>query len=644
MKNWKLRTKLSVGFAVVLGFTLVVGVAGFMALGNMVKASDIYRDLNQAQNLFSDVKPHIADFLLNSHSAGRQAQNAAGDEAKAQLASCRAFLSKIVENPTLSEEIKAGLDVVRQSVETYASNFSQYAALEETKVALSEERRSLFKGYADLIASGAFRTEDMTMLESVYHTGVRAYFERPTKQMRAQIETDLTRLKESIEKWGSLVESSEELVEVHTQIAARLAAIEQVLSQFYTLESGQDELMDRMKATEAQITTASNQVGLEIANTLERVKSVSRLVIFVVILAALVLGTSYALATTRAITGPIREVTMGLKDVAEGDGDLTKRLAIDTKNELGELASWFNIFIEKMNAMIKDVAQNAGQLASSSSQLFEISTRMSEGAGNMSQRTSTVAGAAEEMSATMKSVADASEQAAANLNLVAAAAEEMTASVAEIASNSEKAHSTTDTAVSRAQSTTARVNELGSAAGAIGKVTEVISEISEQTNLLALNATIEAARAGEAGKGFAVVANEIKELASQTAKATQDIKAKIDDIQQSTTATVAEIGEITEVIGNVNDTVGIIAAAVEEQASATREISGNISQASAGIQNVDENVGQTSTVSSTMASDIAKVNTDADEMSASSSKVKLNAEELSTLASQLNSVVGHFKW
>lgn len=345
----------------------------------------------------------------------------------------------------------------------------------------------------------------------------------------------------------------------------------------------------------------------------------------------------------KKITAPIKRACLMFQDIAQGEGDLTKRLEVATKDELGELAKWFNTFLEKIQGMIKEIAQRADALADSSTELTEISSLMNQGAEDTCAKSNTVATAAEEMSSNVNSVAAAMEQATANLSLVATATEQMTSSISEIAQNSENARTVTSEAVERAGETSTKVNDLGIAAQAISKVTEVITEISEQTNLLALNATIEAARAGEAGKGFAVVANEIKELAKQTAEATQEIKVKIEGVQGSTEETVAEISQISKVINNVDDIVGTIAAAVEEQSVATQEISGNIAQASIGIQEVNENVSHSSEVTKMITRDISGINESAAEISTSSNQVNLSAEQLAGLADQMKAMVSQFK-
>ncbi len=345
----------------------------------------------------------------------------------------------------------------------------------------------------------------------------------------------------------------------------------------------------------------------------------------------------------RRMVVSINKAVHGLKDIAEGEGDLTQRLNISSGDEIGELAHWFNAFISKMQLIVTDIATNADNLTSSSADVSDLSTQMSKAALGMSDKSSMVAAASEEMNSNMSSVAAASEEASININMVATATEEMTSTINEIAQNSEKARSVTSEMVSNAGEVSTKVNALGSAAMDIGNVTEAITDISEQINLLSLNATIEAARAGEAGKGFAVVANEIKDLAKQTAEATLEIKEKIGGVQLSTDETVAEVEKISTVIESVNEIVSTIATAVEEQSVTTKEIADNVMQASQGIQDVNKNVAESSGVSGEIAEKITGVDLAANEISDSSSKVNISAEELSELAVKLKEMVGKFK-
>ncbi|OGR25768.1 MAG: hypothetical protein A2277_16890 [Desulfobacterales bacterium RIFOXYA12_FULL_46_15] len=343
------------------------------------------------------------------------------------------------------------------------------------------------------------------------------------------------------------------------------------------------------------------------------------------------------------ITRPIQVVVHRLKDMAEGEGDLTARLEGSNKDEFGELSNWFNIFMEKIQILIREIAENANNLNGSAAILSILSGHMSQGADKMSEQANTVAGASEEMSVNINSVSAAMEQTTTSVNLVAVAIEEMTGTINKIAENSEKGTIISNDAVLKVKNASNRVGELGKEALEINKVTETITKISEQTNLLALNATIEAARAGESGKGFAVVANEIKELAKQTAGATLEIKGKIGSIQNSTSGTVKEIEQITKVIDQVHDIVSFIARSVEEQSVTANNIAGNINQISNGILEVNENFAQSSVVAGEIAKDIGATNQGIGEISENSLKVNNSAEELNRLAEKLNQMVGRFK-
>jgi methyl-accepting chemotaxis protein len=339
---------------------------------------------------------------------------------------------------------------------------------------------------------------------------------------------------------------------------------------------------------------------------------------------------------------PVEEVAANLRDIAQGEGDLKTRLEIKSHDEVGTLASWFNIFIEKIQGVIVEISENTGVTNDSSNDLLQVSTLLYQGAQETTEKSNTVAAAAEEMSSNMVLVEEETRDASDNMVTISAAVEQMTASMEDIAANAGKSSAVTEKAVTYSTNASNQVAVLGNDAEEITKVTEVIMAISAQTNLLALNATIEAARAGEAGRGFAVVAGEIKALAAQTAGATSDIKEKIEGIRSSTSMTVAEIEKISSVINEVNTIAGTIASAVEEQSVTTREIAGNVAQASRGIGNISERVAESSAVSGEIARDISEVTGTSSGISASSVQVKSSAETLASLAASLKEQVSKF--
>ncbi len=344
---------------------------------------------------------------------------------------------------------------------------------------------------------------------------------------------------------------------------------------------------------------------------------------------------------TRAITKPVNKAVEIANSLAMGD--MTQRLAVDTKDEVGMLSTALNKIAEDLGNMLKQVQSGTEMLTGSSENLSDVSAKLTKTSEDTSGRAGAVASASEEMSVNMTSVSAAMEQSASNVGMVATAAEEMSSTVHEIAQNAARAKDITEGAVTQSQQTSAKMTDLGKAANKIGQVTEAITEISEQTNLLALNATIEAARAGEAGKGFAVVANEIKELAKQTAEATVDIKDQIDEMQGTTNSTITDIQSISDIINEINDVITTIATAVEQQSAATSEISENVAQASAGIGEVNENVAQSSVAIQDVSRDIVQISSGASEINSSSQNVNQSAGQLSDLAEQLNDLVRKFK-
>jgi methyl-accepting chemotaxis protein len=357
----------------------------------------------------------------------------------------------------------------------------------------------------------------------------------------------------------------------------------------------------------------------------------------------LIIGIGMAILIAREVLRPVKTCANLLRDISEGEGDLTKRLPVETNDEVGQLSQYFNNFVIKLQRIIVGIADNARTVASSATELSAVSSQTTQSVRDLASKTSTVAVAAEEMNSNMASVAAGMEQTTSNLASVAAATEQMTSTIGEIAGNTERGSGTSEDAARQVDSFAAVLRQLGEAAQEIGKVTETISAISSQTNLLALNATIEAARAGEAGRGFAVVANEIKELASKTAEATSDIRERIGGIQSATGNAVSDIDRIVKVIGEVNSIVTNIAAAIEEQSAVTREVAGNIAQATEDVQDANTRSTEMSAVSRDITKDIGAVDTITGDIRSGGEQVQTSAEELSRLAEDLNALVEQFK-
>lgn len=316
---------------------------------------------------------------------------------------------------------------------------------------------------------------------------------------------------------------------------------------------------------------------------------------------------------SQSITQPLRHAVQLVEGVTRYD--LTVRVNHPTGDELGKMCTALNGMVEQLRRNIHSIGLNAQSVAGASVELSAISNEVSA--------------TAEETATQGRVVADAAGQVSRNIQSVATASEEMTTSINEIARNAHRSSKVASHAVAVAERTNATVAKLGESSTEIGNVIKVITSIASQTNLLALNATIEAARAGEAGKGFAVVANEVKELARQTAKATDEIGHKIAAIQSDTQSAVAAIKEIATIIREISDIQTVIAGAVEEQASVTNEIANNTQQAATGSAEIARNIASVA--------DAARGTT------SGASQIAMAAGELARLSTDLQRVVDEFK-
>ncbi len=335
------------------------------------------------------------------------------------------------------------------------------------------------------------------------------------------------------------------------------------------LQVGQrvNDITDRLNSLTAEVMRAARKIGtegnLETVATVEGASGIWQDLIDSVNLMA---------AQVAAQVQSVAEIVLTV-----AQGELTHQIETESVGEFSALSGNINQMIQKLRAAISQIAEIATTVAAASEEFTAVSGEMTENASQTAQQATSVAASAEQVSQ--------------NAVTVATAIEEMNVSIREIAKSAAEAAKVATDAVKISDQTNATISKLGRSSVEIGKVIKVITSIAQQTNLLALNATIEAARAGDAGRGFAVVANEVKELARQTAAATEDISQRIEAIQSDTQGAVDAITQITAVINQINDIQNTIASSVEEQTATTNEIARNVAEAAKGTSSIAESIG-----------------------------------------------------
>ncbi|MBU1218959.1 methyl-accepting chemotaxis protein [Myxococcota bacterium] len=380
----------------------------------------------------------------------------------------------------------------------------------------------------------------------------------------------------------------------------------------------------------------------------------------------------FSIFVTISVVNPINSVAAMMGDIADGDGDLTVRLKVDSQDEISVLAGNFNRFVEKIQKSIKVVTQSSETIMDAALKMKAKTDSVTAKSRKISEMTETAAASVEELTVSFQEVAHRTEEAAESAETASSATEEVSREIAGIAAGTEQltstvssiaaaieqmtsalseiSHSSTDAADvsgksnSMAQSAWGLMEEMKKAAQDIAKVVEIINDIADQTNLLALNATIEAASAGDAGKGFAVVANEIKQLAKQTSKSTEDIKNQVEHLDNSTKSSIEFIKSIKEQIEHISNLSSTIAAGVEEQSATINEISNSMAagsvattQISSSVQTVRSNVDVTTDKARSIAEGMVEISTSTTEVSSVVVEVSRNIAEINEKIQQSSS-------
>jgi methyl-accepting chemotaxis protein len=426
------------------------------------------------------------------------------------------------------------------------------------------------------------------------------------RKLAASSETRLAALDEFAEAWR-VHSGLRDAILLGKPLPAgiEMPAPDQITNAFVSRETVMNGAVAKLAAAEdSEADAVADQAASEMAS--------ARLILIVSLVVGLALALALAFWVARLIRRQLRDVGDSLDAVA--DGDLTKVATVRSRDELGQMAVAVNRSNAAVRTAVEALAAGARTLGDNSQRLTGVTGRLADSARTTASQATVVAATAGDVST--------------NVQTVAAGSDEMGASIKEIAQNASEAAGVASDAVGVAEATNQTVSKLGESSAEIGNVVKVITSIAEQTNLLALNATIEAARAGDAGKGFAVVASEVKDLAQETARATEDISRRVEAIQSDTASAVEAIAEIGRVIAKINDYQVTIASAVEEQTATTGEMSRSVGQAASG----------TTEIAATMA-DVAQA---ADNTTSTLTEADTAVSELAELASELQLVVGRF--
>jgi methyl-accepting chemotaxis protein len=396
-------------------------------------------------------------------------------------------------------------------------------------------------------------------------------------------------------------------------------------------------------AIDATVRMASAE-SAEIETQTARLMMITDVITYGLLVAILLVVGFLSARISSGISRPVTRINDLLSGIASGQGDLTKRLPVDTQDEFGTMAGHFNTFVARIQDIVRGMAANAASLTESSGKLAEAATRIAANTEELNAQTGTISGASNVASTNVNGISTSAHTMQSQMQRVAAAVEQMNASLGEVSRSCQQELEISRSANTRVQTARIQMEALGGSAKEVGKVVDIIHTIADQTNLLALNATIEAASAGEAGRGFAVVANEVKELARKTTNATEEIAQRITEIQSDTAKAVAQISDITEVIGNINTISQTIVSAVEQQTTTVGEISSSVTETASVASTIAQNVAASAAGIAEVASSIEGMHLAAADTSDGVQSIKMRTNQLADLAGQSESIVRQFTY
>jgi methyl-accepting chemotaxis protein len=658
--NLRVKSKVSVGFFAVLALLVILAAMAVLSLAAVTRSLTEYERVSANTVRVSGIERDMVGLRRNIFISTMVGDEKAAARAKQLYGDLLKNLGE-AERVTANAERRANFQAASKLVSAYYANFEKAQAKRAERQKLVDDGMNVIgpkitQNLSEILK--ASRAEHDDTVAALAGTSIEQLLQgrlAAIKFLAAPEQKQLDLAKQALATWDSARNELHDKVqnpalkklaeEIVTLAPRYLAAFNDVSVAVFEVEKLVNDTMAKQAEELADLLAATKETQLKTLNGLSEamfgmMESTSTTTIIMSIV-AIGIGLLLAWVIGRGIAGPVIAMTAAMQRLADGDHG-TAIPAQGRTDEIGEMAGAVGVFKENMITAARLAAEQAAeseaklrraQRVDELTKAFEAKVGhlvgvLSSASTEMEATAQSMAATAEETNQQSVTVASASEQASANVQTVATATEELSSSIHEIGRQVTQSTTIAGQAVADAQRTDATVQALAAAAQKIGDVVELIQDIASQTNLLALNATIEAARAGDAGKGFAVVASEVKSLASQTAKATEDIGGQIAAIQGATSEAVAAIQGITKTIEEINQIATAIAGAVQEQGAATAEISRNVQQAAQGTQEVSTN--------------IVSVKEAATSTGAAASQVLSAASDLSRQSEQLTAEVNTF--